>query len=344
MLGDPSSLAQARVHFEQALRLDGSYVPALLGAAEVAFDGGDSAAALHYSEAVLRSDPRNLPARVYRARSLFSTSRFREARSEVELVLKLYPTSVDARYELARLDAHEERYDAAETSLGMLASGGDPRAPGALAELSLRMGRFRRAAVQYRALIARDSKNAALLVRLGECEAQLDHAEPAASAFLKAQAIAPADPRPRVDLAILYDRLGRNDDARRAYQAVLQVQPDNPVALNNLAALDAETGVNLDQALSNAHRAQDQRPKDPDIQDTVGLIYIQKNLKNEGLEILRRLVDQNPANATYRRHLALALYLKGDRPGARQNLESALRSKPGDREQGKIKALLAKVG
>jgi hypothetical protein len=62
------------------------------------------------------------------------------------------------------------------------------------------------------------------------------------------------------------------------------------------------------------------------------------------LRILRQVVDEHPSNAVYRRHLALALYLSGDRPGARRHLEAALHLRPGLAEQGKIKALLAKVG
>jgi hypothetical protein len=60
--------------------------------------------------------------------------------------------------------------------------------------------------------------------------------------------------------------------------------------------------------------------------------------------MLRDLVTRTPDNPTFRLHLALALYQKGDRPQARKELEIALRNKPSDRDQGKIKQLLAKVG
>ncbi len=60
--------------------------------------------------------------------------------------------------------------------------------------------------------------------------------------------------------------------------------------------------------------------------------------------MLRELVTKNPDNPVFHLHLALALYQKGDRPEAKKELESALRNKPNEREQGKIKELLAKVG
>jgi hypothetical protein len=60
--------------------------------------------------------------------------------------------------------------------------------------------------------------------------------------------------------------------------------------------------------------------------------------------MLRELVGKQPGSATFRLHLALALYQKGDRPTARKELEVARRNKPTERELGRIRELLAKVG
>jgi len=76
----------------------------------------------------------------------------------------------------------------------------------------------------------------------------------------------------------------------------------------------------------------------------VALIYIRKNLTDESLRMLRELVNQRPNNPTFRLHLAMALYQKGERLLARKELENALRNKPSEKEQAEIKQLLAKVG
>ena len=78
--------------------------------------------------------------------------------------------------------------------------------------------------------------------------------------------------------------------------------------------------------------------------DTVGLIFVKKNLTDDSLRMLRDLVNQRPNSPTFHLHLAMALYQKGDRPTARKELEAALRNKPSEREQGEIKQLMAKVG
>ena len=78
--------------------------------------------------------------------------------------------------------------------------------------------------------------------------------------------------------------------------------------------------------------------------DTLGLIYLKKNLTEDGVRMLREVVKREPGNAAFRLHLALALYQKGDRVMARRELEAARRNRPDDKQQNQIQELLAKVG
>ena len=51
-------------------------------------------------------------------------------------------------------------------------------------------------------------------------------------------------------LALVLDGSGKKEEAERAYRATLQLDPDNAIAMNNLAFLLAERGGDLDQALA----------------------------------------------------------------------------------------------
>jgi Flp pilus assembly protein TadD len=166
----------------------------------------------------------------------------------------------------------------------------------------------------------------------------------ALAAFQTARQLRPTDARASLDLALLYDRTGRWEQARGEYEIVIQLQPENATALNNLAYLEAEQGVNLDQALAQAQRARQKLPGDLDVEDTLALVYIRKNLTSDGIRMLRDLVVQKPDSAPFHLHLALALYQKGDRPSAKRELESARRHQPTAKEQNQIRELLAKVG
>ena len=179
---------------------------------------------------------------------------------------------------------------------------------------------------------------------MGEAKLSGGDVPGASAAFQTARQQAPADARAVLDLALLYDRTGRPEQARKEYEIVIQLQPENATALNNLAYLEAEEGLDLNQALAHAQRAQQQLPGDLDVQDTLALVYVRKNLTNEGIRMLRDLVSRKPDSAPFHLHLAQALYQKGDRPWAKRELQTALRHQPSAKEQNQIRELLAKVG
>jgi len=378
---DQRNLESARQQFEIALRIDPHHAPAKLAWAELALARGEPARAVQAADEVSREDPANPVARLIRASSLLKMAEPRKAREELVALLAIYPASSssnDARAQLADLDLREHRYQQAADGFRALIGVNDARgAPGliqcqvaqerwqqaiqvaneqlqrspdrqdyrlALAQVYVAAGNFLAAAAQFQSLITKDPKSDRLYLQMGEAKLRGGDIAGALAAFQTARQLAPSNVAPVMDLALLYDRTGRSKEARKEYQTAIQLQPDNAAALNNLAYLDAEEGVDLDQALAHAQRAQQRMPDDPNVQDTLALVYIRKNLTNDGVRMLRDLVTRNPDNAAFHVHLALALYQKGDRPGAKRELQAASHNNPDQKQQDKIKELLAKIG
>jgi len=378
---DPQSLELARQQLEIALRIDRHHTPAKLAWAELALSRGEPARAAQAADEVVREDPANPEARLILARSLLKMKEPQKARQELTALLGMYPASAssnDARDQLAELDLSEHRYQQAEDGFHFLVQAGDIRGtPGLiqcaitqgqwlqatqiaseqlqrspespdyrleLAQVYIASGKFFSAAAQFQAMIAKNPKSARLYLQLGEAKVRGGDIAGALAAFQTARQLAPSDATPVLDLAQLHDRTGHSKEARKEYQAVIQLQPENAVALNNLAYIDAEEGVDLDQALAHAQRAQQKMPDDPDVQDTLALVYVRKSLTNDGVRMLRDLVRRNPENATFHLHLAQALYQKGDRSWAKRELQAASHNNPDPAQQAKIKELLAKIG
>ncbi len=378
---DQRNLESAREQLEIALRIDPHHAPAKLAWAELALARGEAGQALQAANEVSREDPGNPVARLLRASSFVKMAEPAKAREELAALLAMNPASPvlnDAQAQLAELNFRERRYQQAEDAFRALVQLDDGRGtPGliqcaaaqgkwqqavqiaidqvrrapdredyrlALAQVYVASGNFGSAAAEFQALIGKDPKSPHLYLQLGETKVRGGDIAGARSAFQTARQLAPSDAAAAFDLALLYDRTGRSKDAREQYQVVIQLQPDNTAALNNLAYLDAEDGVDLDQALAQAQRAQQRTPDDPNVQDTLALVYIRKNLTNDGVRMLRELVSRNPDNVSFHLHLALALYQKGDRPLAKRELLAASRNKPDSKEQDKIRELLAKIG
>jgi Flp pilus assembly protein TadD len=101
--------------------------------------------------------------------------------------------------------------------------------------------------------------------------------------------------------------------------------------------------VDLDQALTMAQRAVQRAPGSLDLNDTLGWVYIKKNLSENAVHIFSDLVQKDPNNPTFHFHYAMALAQKGDKPGAKNEYEKALSHKPSKAEEQAIHEQLQKM-
>ena len=213
----------------------------------------------------------------------------------------------------------------------------------ALANLLAKDQRYDDAIAIYNSLLQADPKSSDLLFRLGETQRRKGDVNVAIETFRRASQSAPSDPRPLLQLALLMDGTGRRDQAKPIYEQILKIQPDHPIALNNLAFIKAEEGVDLDAALTMAQRARQKLPRSVDIQDTLGWIYIKKNLSDDAVRTFRELIQTEPSRAVFHLHYGMALLQKGDKPLAKKELETANKSNPSKDDAGKIRELLASL-
>jgi tetratricopeptide (TPR) repeat protein len=125
------------------------------------------------------------------------------------------------------------------------------------------------------------------------------------------------------------------DAAIENYRKALSLDGNAIFAANNLAWLYALYGKgNLDEAVRLAQSAVQANPEVPSFADTLGWVYYKKGLYAAATEQLKKAVtvDETAARRnnlsptpTYRYHLGAALAAKGDKAGARREIENALR-------------------
>jgi tetratricopeptide (TPR) repeat protein len=139
-------------------------------------------------------------------------------------------------------------------------------------------------------------------------------------------------------IGTLQDHLGRVQDGIREYRQALQNDPDNPIALNNLAWRLAETG-DLENGLTMAQKAVNTAPGQGDFRDTYGWIAYRLSKQEEGagnseraasllktaVEELRRASQLSPYNPSIRYRTGLALLESGDKTKALDQLRWAVR-------------------
>lgn len=374
---------QAQQEFEKAIELRPDYLPARMALTQVALLRGDFDGAVRSSDEILRIAPGNIQGRVMKAAALQRQQKFAEARALLLPIIQAQPNQTDALLELAVLDLSEKKnkeaieyfqraYQSSTSNirglLGMsrayLADGQldksvevvraeaqkYPERADLLRELGnaqMSAGRFDEAVSSYQGALAKTKdarQQSDTWSRVAQAYRYKGDVQHAVEALEKAHQGLPENSNILTNLAMLYEEIGKSDVARKDYELAIKLDANNAYALNNLAYLISESNGDLNEALTYAQKAKQKLPNFTEITDTLGWIYMKKNLTDSAIDNFRTLVVQAPQNPVYHYHYAMALNQKGDRDSARKECQAALSNRPTKAQENDIRQLMSKIG
>jgi tetratricopeptide (TPR) repeat protein len=129
-------------------------------------------------------------------------------------------------------------------------------------------------------------------------------------------------------LAILLHTTGRTAEAAGLYEQLLALEPDNVVAMNNLAWIMSEEQGKYREALDLAQRGLEIAPDYSDLVDTRGVVYYRLGQFDKAAEDLRKCIRSGASTAragvATRFYLAKVLVELGERDQAVAQLNEAL--------------------
>jgi tetratricopeptide (TPR) repeat protein len=371
---------QARRQFEETIKLRPNDVAARLALAELQLTRGEFDPALRNASQAVSIGRGGVEGRLIAAAAYRGQRRFGEARKMLDMVLKDDPASAKGLVELGELNFAEGKFPEAEDAFrrARALNPADARALVGIAnsemarnmpgkaivllqeeadkaphrvDLRLALGGTAMRAEKYdiaihefqKALVqlgAGTSERGDIYVDIGESYRRKGDLNDAIRVLEEAHQTQPKHVGVTRELALVLDKSGRKPEARETYEAALKLDPDNANILNNLAYLLAETGGNLDEALSKAQRARELEPDLDAALDTVGWIYLKRDNISTAIRIFEGLVEKHNDHSTYHYHLAVALLRKSDPSRAIRELREALKSNPESDEKEKIRQLL----
>lgn len=373
-------LDSARSQFTDALKYRPDYLPARIALAQVQVTRGEFAAALSAANEIMQLDPGNQYARLIKSHAFMAQGKFDDSKTVLLETLKINPGQSDAKYQLGYVLFKEKKYDEAEKLFQEIYSAKPPDMRGlmgltevyttqgknekaltlldsaiqkfpkavvlqvAWGNIAVRSGRADDGIKMFQKVLQGDPKNFDLHMRIAESYRQKGDLNSAIDLWKKAGELMPNHVLPLLSRAMALDQVNRRSEAAPLYEQVLKTEPDNVVALNNYSFYLADQGSNLDLALTYAQKAKARAPADPMIADTLGFIYLKKNLPQNATSIFSELTGKFPKVALFHVRLATAYLQSGDKVKARRELDDARKANPSKSDQEEIQKLAGKLG
>ena len=358
---EAGDLEEARADFTHASADNSDSPVPHLGLAEVAHRHGDTARTEADLKAALKADPKSADVQTAWGQFLVIQKRDQEAQSVFETAIGLAPKAITPRLALAdlmvtRLDKPREAAELYQAVIALqpdLASAHigfgialalldhpdaayaeftraqkeaptDPQPPYLLGKLQAARGFPDEAMTDFDRSIS--LKPAFIPALVGKADLMLAKQEYAAaiSAYQGVLALAPHLVSALVNLGAAQQRTNDVDHAIASFHRAIELDPNQPIALNNLAWVAASRHDHLDEALSWAERAISLAPKDASFLDTLGWVYYARGQLQEAKTQFGRAfsLQSNPETAY---HLGLVDSKLGDRAGAETAFRDALR-------------------
>ncbi|MEI7785657.1 MAG: XrtA/PEP-CTERM system TPR-repeat protein PrsT [Betaproteobacteria bacterium] len=126
--------------------------------------------------------------------------------------------------------------------------------------------------------------------------------------------------------------------AEKEYLAVIQLQPNNALALNNLAWIGQQ--LHRDNAIAYAEKANQLAPNQPALMDTWAMLLSEKGQHTKAIELQSKALLAQPANTGFRLNLAKLYLAAGEKAKARLELDALAKQGPTASENAEIASLL----
>ena len=235
------------------------------------------------------------------------------ARTALERGEKLYGGALPFVAGLANLDLRERKPDAALERVRAAAAQmpDSPDAQKLLAEMLVTRGLNEEAAQQVEMLQERWPAHVGVAELYLNVMTVAGRGDEAFQSLSRKQAAGQLSPFGRVVLARLHSARDEDEKAIELLRSALDEVPNLPAAANDLAYALARRGEDLQEATELAQEARASRPESPEIADTLGYVYMKRDLAEAALVQFDAAIELAPpegsAWATAQFHRALAL-------------------------------------
>jgi tetratricopeptide (TPR) repeat protein len=260
----------------------------------------------------------------------FAQKRFPEGVALLERALQYKPNSVEAMRLVIGYDLYQKQTGKALARLNAQID----KSPmtgcfyDLLAQLQIQERDFDQAAVTARKAIQLNPGDGEAVRLYAQIAVQRGQTANAVSAWEQWSNAHPGDAGALAVLGTLEESRGEMDKAEAYYRKSLQIQPQQPIAANNLAYRMLLNGQMVDVALTLAQTARQGMPDSPNTADTLAWAYYFKGTYGFARDLLEDAVKTDPNSATMQYHLGMVYSKLSDKGSAVVHLKKAVSLAP----------------
>jgi tetratricopeptide (TPR) repeat protein len=325
-LGKPE---QAKPVIDELVKQQPSNIEALSTQFKIAVANKDMASAKAAADAIVATNPKISLGYFYQGAVAEADKHADEAMRLYFQALDIQPGAAEPLQNLTRLLVIQNRAAEALKDLDGVAARfpQSALAPDLKGEVLLSLKRNAEAVASFKNAMARDPKYLPPYRNLVYAQL-LNQDNDAAIATLRDGIVKAANSEPlQTELASLYEKLGKPNDAIEVYEAALRRDPRADVAANNLAMLFVsyrKDRASLDRARQLSARFSGST--NPDFLDTYGWVLYKEGDATAAVSALQSALSKTPDSPVSLYDLGMAQALAGQADAARDSLSRSLKS------------------
>ncbi|HEY1901970.1 MAG TPA: tetratricopeptide repeat protein [Terracidiphilus sp.] len=276
----------------------------------------------------------------------FTQKRYPEGVALLEQALQYDPNSYDALRLIVAYDLNEKQADKGMARLNAQIEK-SPKNSGfldLLAQLQIRNKNLDQAFATAQKAIQLNPGDGEAVMLFAQVEVARGQTASALNAWQQWSKAHPNDAGADAILGTLEESRGDMNDAEAYYRKALQIQPQQPIAANNLAYRMLVNGENVDVALTLAQTARRAMPNSASTADTLAWAYYYKGTYGFARDLLEDAVKTEPNDASMQYHLGMVYSKLRDKNSAETHLKKAVSLAPNSPTAKDAKAALQGLG
>lgn len=314
------------------------------GIAEARRDSTEKAAS-DLSTAI-RLSPRAPQAYIELAKLQFQQHRAADGEALLEQVLQRNPGEIGAMRLLTSYDLYQKQPQKAIARLNQQIEKSPTNSAllDLLSEVLIQQGNLKLASATAEKAMQIDSADPDAVMLAVKTAIQMGQVPGAIATWQKWLKSHPNDANAIAILGMLEEANGNTQLAEADYRQSLQIQPQQPVASNNLAYLMLQNGEDVDVALSLAQTARQKMPNSPNTADTLAWAYYHKGTYQFARQLLEDGLRADPTSAAMEYHLGMVYSKLKDKGDAVTHLKKAVALGRGTATASEAGAALRNIG